>query len=487
MRRSTQLLRAGAGAALLLAALLGANCSVNPATGRRQLALLGEAQEIELGRDADREITASLGLYGDEETQRYVEQVGRPLAAVSERPELPWQFRVVDDPVVNAFALPGGFVYVTRGILAHFSSEAELASVLGHEIGHVTARHSVERISKTQLATLGLGVAMIASREARQFGDLAQVGLGLLFLKFSRDDERQADDLGLRYTARGGYDPREMPKVFATLERVSAAAGGRVPDWLATHPTPEDRNQRLSAQIAALPPEQRQGKVERDGYLRRLEGLTFGPDPREGFFQGSVFYHPAMAFRLEFPSGWTLRNLKQAVVALSPREDAAVVLTLASESSPEAAARQFFGQPGIEQGTEWRRGLYHFRTVPQAGGGKRELRGIAGFFAHQGRVFHLRGLSVAEAWRDSQNPIADSLGSFARLTDRRYLDVRPAKLTIVPLAQSMTLAEFVRRHPSTADLETLAILNGVRPDEPLPAGRLVKRVGGGELPAAPPR
>jgi predicted Zn-dependent protease len=394
---------------------------------------------------------------------------------------------VVDDPVVNAFALPGGFLYVTRGILAHFGSEAELASVLGHEIGHVTARHSVERISKAQLATLGLGVAMIASREARQFGDLAQVGLGLLFLKFSRDDERQADDLGLRYTARGGYDPREMPRVFATLERVSAKAGGRVPGWLATHPTPEDRAQRLSAQIAALPPEQRQGKVESAGYLRRLEGLTFGPDPREGFFQGSAFYHPAMAFRLAFPAGWTTQNTRQAVFAVSPGQDAAVVLMLASESSPEAAAREFFAQPGVEQGSEWRRGLFHFRTVPQAGSAERELRGIAGFFTHQGRVFHLRGLSVAEAWPGAQGPIAESLTSFARLTDRRYLDVRPAKLAIAPLAQAMTLAEFVRRHPSTADLETLAILNGVRPDEPLPAGRLVKRVVGGDLPEAPSR
>ena len=165
---------------------------MNPATGERQLTLIGEAQEIQMGREADQEISASLGLYADEAAQRYVSALGQELAAKSERPDLPWSFKVVDDPIVNAFALPGGFIYVTRGIMAHLSSEAELVAVLGHEIGHVTGRHSVERLSKAQLANVGLGVGMIVSPRFRQFGDLAQMGMGLLFLKYSRDDEREA-------------------------------------------------------------------------------------------------------------------------------------------------------------------------------------------------------------------------------------------------------------------------------------------------------
>jgi predicted Zn-dependent protease len=214
------------------AMLLMAGCSMNPATGQRQLALIGEQQEIALGQQSAESALAQFGRYDDAELQEYVAGVGQRLAAASERPNLPWSFTVVDDPVVNAFALPGGPIFVTRGILAHFGSEAELASVLGHEIGHVTARHSVEQMSTAQLANLGLGVAMIASESFRPYAGLAAQGLQLMFLKFSRDDESQSDELGLRYMTRTGYDPNEMPKMFATLDRISAAQGegGRIGD-----------------------------------------------------------------------------------------------------------------------------------------------------------------------------------------------------------------------------------------------------------------
>ena len=227
-------------------------CATNPATGKRQLMLVTEAQEIEMGRQADKEVEASFGLYPDPKVQAYVARLGASLVAGSERPNLPWTFRVVDDPTVNAFALPGGFIYVTRGLMTHLNSEAELVSVLGHEIGHVTARHSASMISKQQFAMLGLGVGMIVRPELQQFGDLAQAGVGLMFLKFGRDAERQADDLGLRYLGRQGYDPQEAVEVFSVLERASQKTGeGRLPSWLSTHPAPEDRAQRLRAAITA--------------------------------------------------------------------------------------------------------------------------------------------------------------------------------------------------------------------------------------------
>jgi predicted Zn-dependent protease len=212
-------------AGLCILAIIG--CTINPATGQRQLALLSEAQEIEMGRQAHPEIVATYGEYPDEEWQRYIQRVGAELAANSERPHLDWTFTVLDDPVVNAMALPGGYIYVNRGILAHFNSEAELASVLGHEIGHVTARHSVEQLSRMQLANLGLGVATVVSEDFRQYAGLASQGVSILFLKFGRDDETQADNLGLRYMTRTGFDPQEMPKVFNTLDRMSSAHGGQ--------------------------------------------------------------------------------------------------------------------------------------------------------------------------------------------------------------------------------------------------------------------
>lgn len=463
------------------------SCSVNPATGQRQLAMMSEAQEVETGRQADREISAAYGLYDDPELQAYVEGVGLAIARQTERPNLPWQIRVVDDPVVNAFALPGGFLYVTRGILGHFNSEAELASVLGHEIGHVTGRHSVEQMSKAQLASVGFGVAMIASEGMRRFGDLAQLGLNLLFLKFSRTHEKEADDLGLRYLVNAGYDPRPMLDVFTTLDRVSAAAGaGRLPNWLSTHPNPEDRGRRLAAQIAQLPAErQTSGRVERDPYLRRLEGLVFGENPRDGFFVENRFYHPEMAFQLTMPAGWQQENQRQAVISLRPENDAAVILTLAAEGSPQEAARAFFSQQGIERGNAWRTNFHHFRTAPAgnaAGQAQQQLRGIVGFVSHQGRVLRLLGMSVAERWPQAERELAAALASFGPLTDRRYLDVQPARIRLVTLDRPTTLAELARREGATADLQQLAILNGIAPETPLAAGRLVKLVHGGELP-----
>lgn len=469
---------------VVLAALGSAGCSVNPATGQRQLTLISEAQEIQIGRENDAQIVAQMGLYGDQELQDYLQELGAELAAKSERPHLPWTFRLVDDPVVNAFALPGGYIYITRGILSHFNSEAELVSVLGHEIGHVTGRHGVERMSKAQLAQIGLGVAAVASEDFRPFAGAAQQGLGLLFLKFSRDDERQADDLGLRYLLAGNYAPDEMPKVFQTLDRMSGSQGGRVPAWLATHPPPANRAARLGAVIAGLPEDQRQGEVARDSYLARLEGLTFGVNPREGYTIGSSFYHPDLAFALDFPEGWTVINQRQAVGAISPQEDAIVVLTPADKESPEAVYQSFFEQDGIQRGDRWRRSFYFFRAAPQSTTTTQgpEFVGLVGALEHQGQLFRLLTYTQDENWSGRGRLMQDAVASFRTLRERRYLDVQPKRLEVVTLKRGMTLEAFHQRYPSTIDLPALAILNGVEVGASLPRGTRVKRIVGGELP-----
>ncbi|MDT8340172.1 MAG: M48 family metallopeptidase, partial [Longimicrobiales bacterium] len=268
-----------------LLALVLAACAVNPATGRRELSLVSESQEIAMGREADPQIVAEMGLHPDSAVQRYVRDLGMALAARSERPDLPWTFRVLDDPTVNAFALPGGFVYVTRGILTHLTSEAQLAGVLGHEIAHVTARHGASRMSRAQLAQIGLGVGMIVSPEVRRFGDVAQQAVGLLFLSFGREDELQADEFGLRYMTRMGYDPDEMAGVMRMLDQNSqlSAGSGRIPEWLSTHPDPGNRVERIHEHIAANPPYLEARRVEQDALMAQLDGMMFGPNPREGF------------------------------------------------------------------------------------------------------------------------------------------------------------------------------------------------------------
>ena len=462
--------------------LLIAACTMNPATGERQLTLISEAQEIQMGAQTHPEVLAAFGAYDDPEWQAYIQELGAKIAATSERPDLDWTFTVLDDPVVNAMALPGGFIYVNRGILAHFNSEAELVSVLGHEIGHVTARHSVEQMSRAQLAQLGLGVAAIASEEFRQYAGLASQGLGILFLKFGRDDENQSDTLGLRYMTRAGYDPYEMPKVFATLDRVSDSQGLRgTPQWLSTHPDPGNRIGNIEARIGKLPPEQLQGTVGRESYLGRLEGIIFGDDPRQGYTIGNTYYHPELAFKIGFPDQWQIINQRQAVGALSPNRDAAVVLTLSDKDSPQAAFEAFFGQQGIQRGPNRGSNIYAFRAIDtQTGEGRAE--GLIGYRLLDGRVYQLMGYTGLDTWRGYANGMQQSLKSFARVTDRRYLEVSPATIDIVKLPRSMNLTEFLRRYPSTVEVEQLALINGVNVDTVMDPGRLVKRVVGDELP-----
>jgi len=476
MRRST--LAAAVAAAFVLA------CATNPATGRRQLMLVSEAQEIAMGREADQQAVAAYGLYPDAKVQAYVAEVGARLAARSERPSLPWSFKVVDDPAVNAFALPGGYIYVTRGIMAHLRSEAELAAVLGHEIGHVTGRHSASQMSKQQLAMGGLIVGMAVKPELQEFGGLAQQALGLLFLKFGRDDENEADQLGLRYMTREAYDPREMLEVFGVLDRVSRAqGGGRMPDWLSTHPSPENRLARIQGQITAT------GApgtlVKGPEYVRRLDGMVFGENPREGFFQGGVFYHPDLGFQLSFPRAFKTQNQKQAVAGLSEAQDAMIVLTLAAGSSPEAAARQFLAQGGIQSGRSGRDtigGLPAYTAFFEATTEEGVLRGEVSFISYEGRIYRILGYAPTGRFAAYQRVFDAAIRSFSPLSDRRYVDVQPRRIDVVALDRQMALQEFARAYPSTVEVGTIGLINGVGANQLLPAGGLAKRVVGGRLP-----
>lgn len=464
-----------------LALLAPVGCATNPATGETQLALIGEEQEIQMGQEAAAQVEAQMGLVDDPELQQYVSRVGQRLAAASERPDLPWRFQVVDDPSVNAFALPGGFIFVTRGIMAVFMSEAELAAVLGHEIGHVTARHSVEQLSQQQLfgGLAGLGVVLL------DLGSLGQgvlgTGLNLLFLKYSRDDERQADDLGLRYMTRENYEPDEMLDVFQTLERVGeASGGGGTPGWLATHPAPEDRFDRMSSAIGNDTMRRADAVVRRDEYLRQVDGLVYGPDPRNGFFRSGEFLHPNLRFRLEFPGDWETRNMAQAVLAGSPRQDAMIQLTLASQGSADAALQQLASQQGIQVGSGSRTSVNGFPAAiagfqAESQGGP--IRGIAAFIEYGGNVYQILGYAAASSYPSYESTFQRTIGTFDRLTDRSALAVEPRRIDLVRVDGRIDLVSFASRYATSADVQTLSLINGVPEGGTLDAGMWKRVVG----------
>jgi predicted Zn-dependent protease len=468
---------------VLVACYTTSGCATNPVTGERQLALISESQEIQMGRQAAQEVEASIGLVPDQALQDYVQNLGMRMARASERPELPWTFRVVDDPTPNAFALPGGFIFFTRGLLAMMRNEAEFMSVMGHEIGHVTARHSVTMISRAQLAQIGLGVGAVFSPTVARFGDLLGGGMSLLFLRYGRDAERQADDLGFRYMYEQGYDPRQMVNVFAALQRSGEVAGqSPLPSWLATHPNPEERIQRIQGQLAQVAAPMDQLTVAVDEYLGRLDGLVYGENPRNGFFRGTQFLHPDMRFRIDFPQGWRTQNLSQAVMAGSPQQDAVIQLTLAQGTEAEAANR-FFGQQGIAAAGVARQTINGLPAVTgrfQAQTQDGVLAGFATFIRLENRTFQILGFTPAQQLNRYDGAFRAAAGSFAVLTDPQALAAQPDRITIVRVPQAMTLAAFNERYPSRIPIEQLAIINQLAgATSTIPANYRMKRVVAG--------
>jgi predicted Zn-dependent protease len=357
--------------------------------------------------------------------------------------------------------------------------------VLGHEIGHVTARHTVNMISRAQVAQLGLGLGGVLFPQLEALGDVAGVGAQLLFLRYGRDAERQADELGFRYAWEQGYDPARMAMVFRALARLGESAQrSAVPAWLQTHPLPADRVEAVERRVAEAGLQPGDLRVGREEYVGRLDGLVYGVNPRDGFFRDGRFLHPDLRFQMAFPAGWQTRNLAQAVLAQSPRNDAAMQLTLAQDPSPDAAAQRFFAQQGILAGQPSRQtvnGLPALAVPFQARTQQGVLQGLAAWIQHEGRVYQLIGYAPAQAWAGNERAIGGSIGSFAPLHDPAVLAVQPSRIRMVRLPQAMTLAEFARRYPSAIPLAELAVLNRTeQPEAVLPAGLLLKRVVPGD-------
>ncbi|HEY0928769.1 MAG TPA: M48 family metalloprotease [Gemmatimonas sp.] len=464
---------------LVLSVMIGmSGCATNPVTGRRELSLISESQEIQMGREASAGDLKRVGEVPQPEVQAMVRRIGTAMAAKSERPNLPWEFHVLDDAAVNAFAYPGGFIFVTRGLLTNLNSEAELAEVIGHEIGHVTAKHSVVQMSQQQVAQIGLVGASIFSSTVAKYGDVLGGGASLLFLKFGRDDELQSDALGFQYSLAQQYDVREAPKVFQTLGRLSGG-GGRVPEWQSTHPDPGNRAQRAEQRAATVPAATLATlKVNRDGYLRLLNGMVFGENPRQGYFEGTRFLHPDLRFQFDFPSGWKFANQPEAVVGVSADNGAQLQL-LPATGTPAQALQSFLAQQGIttrQSSNTTVNGLTAAAATFDATTQQGALQGRALSVAHNGQTYLLLGLMVPDAAATRGAEVEATLRSFRALTDANALNKQPAKVELVTLDQAMTGAQFVQRYPSTVSTDEVYIANGIEAGTSLARGTILKRI-----------
>ena len=480
-RRNAALMSAAFLAAVLAVSL--SSCATNPVTQEREFMLLSESDELALGRQTDPQILQSYGHYTDPELGAYVDEIGRRMGALSHRPNLDYSFKVLDSPVVNAFAVPGGFVYLTRGILAYLNDEAELAGVIGHELGHIAARHSAKQYSRAQAAQLGLGLGAVFSEVFRQYAGLAQVGISMLFLSFSRENERQADDLGVLYSSLAGYDAHQMANLFVTLERLNPSQGqDGLPAWFSTHPNPPDRIVaiRKAAQEWQEANPQLQLQQNRDQYLKRLDGLVFGEDPRHGYVDGQMFYHPELRFQFPVPAGWQLNNTPSQVQIFTQAQDAVILLSLSQAASPAAAAQAFVvDAQAVVVSSETRsiNGLAAERLVCDVTTEQGVLRVLACFIQKDGLVYMFLAYTTQERF-DGYLPAFDqSIGQFRNLSDPARINVKPRRLAVRKASGQGNLRQTLEGYGVAGDaLEAHAILNGMRLDDDLPAGTLIKIV-----------
>ena len=489
MRQLTRKLGLFWAACGLAAALAIAGCAQSPATGRNIFTGgLSPQDEVQLGRQQHPEIVKEFGgIYNDPKLQAYVDSLGGLLAKTSELPHIEWHFTILDSPIVNAFALPGGYVYVTRGLLSLADNEAELAGVLAHEIGHVTARHSAERYGQSMLGTaaaLGVGVLLGSENAAQATSNVAQLAV----LSYSRDQEFEADTLGVRYLARTGHDPNAMATFLQRLlghSRYEAELAGRPEaadafDITQTHPRTADRVQR-AIQTAG-------GRgvadpiVARDLYLDKIDGMVYGDSPAQGFVRGQRFLHPDLGFAFEVPEGFELANTPTRVIARNPN-GAAIVFDQARQPSRSRMTRyladewardvplndlQALNVNGLEAATAW--------TRSNTRQGEADFRLVSIRF-DDGNIYRFLFVTPANLSASLSGPLRRTTYSFRRLDNQQAADLRPYRIDIYRVKSGDTASGIARRMPlGEESLGQFQVLNGLRPDEPLRAGQRVKVV-----------
>lgn len=474
--------------------MLVSSCARNPVTGKKEVSFMSEQQEISMGQSYDPQISAMYGVYKDDKLQAFINEKGKQMAAISHRPNLPYEFKIMDSPVVNAFAVPGGYVYFTRGIMAHFNNEAEFAGVLGHEIGHITGRHTVKQQRNQMLMQIGLIAGMVVSPEFAQFGEQASQALGLLALKFGRDAESQSDILGVEYSTAIGYDAVEMADFFQTLTRLSEDRGQSIPTFLSTHPNPADRYgkvKQMARQKQAIYSGQKFA-VNRDQYLRMIDGIVYGEDPRQGFVENNIFYHPDLKFAFRVPQGWKVVNSPSQVQMAPEGGKGLMTMQIAPGTDLNAAAQNFVqkqeltvlessnttvnGNPAVAL-------LLENKPVQNPNGQQQQsqqkpLRILTYFIKYNNLIYQFNGVSTQQDFNAYFNSFRSTMKSFGTLTDPDKLNRKPEVVKIVSVKSKGTLQQALNSYNMPpARHKELAILNGMELEQQLHAGALFKIIG----------
>jgi predicted Zn-dependent protease len=472
---------------IVVLGLVAWGCATNPATGKRQLMLMSEAEEVGLGKQSDAEVRKQMGLYPDANLQRYVNRVGQQLAKASHRPNLPWTFAVVDEQAVNAFALPGGFIYVTRGILPFLQTEAELAAVMGHEVGHVDARHSASAYSR-QMATAGaLGITGVLVPGLEGLLGYAGAAFGLLFLKNGREAELESDRLGVDYAAKNGWEPSAMAGLLGTLGRLDEAGGSSrgVPNWALTHPPAADREQKVQEAVAAARTAMPSAKTtNKDEFEKMLDGLVFGDSREKGFVRGNEFLHPVLQFAVKFPQGWEIVNSDEQVTARrGENSNASMLLQLvtgsggleqmASASMTKAGFQQIDGSRTNINGLDAYVGTY-------AGVLENTQVRLRSAYVRAGQsTYVVAGLAPAAEFTSTAPAFSSAIQTFRALSKEEADRLQPSRVDFAVARPGDSWESLAKRHGGGVKASTIAIMNGRTPATPPKAGERLRIVVGG--------
>lgn len=475
---------------VLLCVSLVSACAVNPATGERNFVLMSESAEIKLGREAHQQVVDQFGLYDDSELQAYVQKVGEQLALNSHRADLVYRFTLLDSDQVNAFALPGGYIYITRGIMAYLNSEAELAAVLGHEIGHVTARHGVQQASQQQATGFGYLIGSILVPELRAAG--AQNLFSLLSTAwirgYGREHELEADSLGAEYIAKSGYQPEAMIEVIGVLKNQEifdkdlAALEGREPrayhGVFATHPKNDTRLQEVVGKAKALA-NKNASRVNKNEYLNKIAGMVFGDSEEQGIRRGSSFYHAELGFALDFPKNWRIENRPNSLIAQAPKGEA-IIRVRAEDINKRIDAGEFIKTrlkvKKLEQGRALNsHGLdgYTGLTRGNTPYGQRDIRISVLYMGTKAYTFFAT-TKEADALERFDEAFLQIIGSFHALLDEERPLTKALSIEIIEAQEGDTYAKLAKdtRIPNYAESQ-LRLMNDQYPQgEPKPGQRI---------------
>ena len=464
-------------------------CETAPATGRTIFTGgLSAEDEVQLGYQEHQKIVPQFGgVYEDAALSVYISSIGNLLARTSETPNLQFTFTVLDTPIVNAFALPGGYVYVTRGLLALAQNEAEVAGVLAHEIGHVTARHSAERYGQTVAASVfgaGLGVLLGSGAASDLYGTVA----GLALRSYSREQEHEADLLGVRYLTRAGYDPNAMASFLVRLQAHSRLEAelrgepGKADDFsiMQTHPRTVDRVQRTIAEArtkAVVQP-----MTARDIYLGKIDGMLYGDNPKQGLIRGRSFRHPDLRFSFTVPQGFRLFNSPQRVIARGP--DGAAILFDRAETPSSVPISAYLTEEwatGVTlqqleriniNGMEAATGVTQAKTR----GGRVDLRLLAIRY-DQRTIYRMIFLTPPQLTGALSRPMRETTYSFRKLSAVEAARLKPLRIDIHDVRRGETAGQIAQRMPfGDFRLERFLVLNGLTQNQAWPEGDKVKTV-----------